>query len=273
MLYWLNSSPPLRSFQSTHPHGMRHNDKTGEQSIKKVISIHASTWDATSACGSLTPGVPISIHASTWDATHSLRSVLVSTDFNPRIHMGCDANLFQGDWEGLWISIHASTWDATCRYSNTFRMLSFQSTHPHGMRLGYILFFSEKIDFNPRIHMGCDSPTILNVYGVLSFQSTHPHGMRQTMDKVMGVSQTISIHASTWDATRQPACDRLDGHISIHASTWDATPSCLVTHTMTGFQSTHPHGMRPTHSTTTKTTVIFQSTHPHGMRRPTLRPC
>ena len=78
--------------------------------------------------------------------------------FNPRTHMGCDLGLLQGSAEIFKISIHAPTWGATTpsatmpdevKYfnprthmgcdcgslSSIMHILSFQSTHPHGVRL------------------------------------------------------------------------------------------------------------------------------------------
>ncbi len=55
----------------------------------------------------------------------------------------------------------------------------------------------------------------------------------------------VSIHASTWDATRIPTIINSRGRVSIHASTWDATLDALGSVLQIEFQSTHPHGMRP----------------------------
>ncbi len=59
---------PPSEFQSTHPHGVRHNLPVASLSLK-LVSIHAPTWGATRFYGNLEPP-----HAS----------------FNPRTHMGCD---------------------------------------------------------------------------------------------------------------------------------------------------------------------------------------
>ena len=104
----------LCGFQSTHPHGVRRtstgswgwppcfNPRThmgcdGVESIgqRRVgVSIHAPTWGATSSERELQPNRLVSIHAPTWGAT-----VMVGAGFglqihcfNPRTHMGCDAN-------------------------------------------------------------------------------------------------------------------------------------------------------------------------------------
>ena len=66
---------------------------------------------------------------------HQLDSFLYALQyFNPRIRVGCD--LLSGTpTGGKYISIHASAWDATFLLSTCTSTLSFQSTHPRGMRL------------------------------------------------------------------------------------------------------------------------------------------
>ena len=100
----------------------------------------------------------------------------------------------------------------------------FQSTHPHGVRLR-------------------QTKIILNK---LKFQSTHPHGVRPVKELGAHKVLLVSIHAPTRGATRSrggvPAwvlsfnprthtgCDR---------------PPPIRERRRTGFQSTHPHGVRP----------------------------
>ena len=77
----------------------------------------------------------------------------------------------------------------------------FQSTHPHGVRLCYLLFDTPQKCFNPRTHTGCDNNTFCaykevervsihaptrgatklgaTCLNLVKFQSTHPHGVRQ----------------------------------------------------------------------------------------------
>ena len=102
------------------------------------------------------------------------------------------------------------------------RILLFQSTHPHGVRL------------HPRV-----SPST-----ILWFQSTHPHGVRLS-HTLSFILFCVSIHAPTRGATgplyRNPflrccfnprthtGCDSNQAH-SMISYAW--------------FQSTHPHGVR-----------------------------
>ncbi len=168
----------LIAFQSTHPRGVRHNKpKPQRQSFK--ISIHAPTWGATVCpltnililqfqsthprgvrptslshngnplnfnprthvgcdfsrlCKRIRP--KISIHAPTWGATFTLKTKsLRSFNFNPRTHVGCDMSPVETDSSGM----------------------SFQSTHPRGVRLQGWSSFAVRFNFNPRTHVGCDS--------------------------------------------------------------------------------------------------------------------
>ena len=102
----------ILEFQSTHPHGVRHNDRR-DWTVWLKISIHAPTWGATT----VTFGEPscsrISIHAPTWGATGLIPALTRrDSNFNPRTHMGCD----------------------TLQPSGRGPRLLFQSTHPHGVR-------------------------------------------------------------------------------------------------------------------------------------------
>src|SRR5690625_7039624 len=81
-----------RSFQSTHPRGMRRNTACMDNMARRIISIHAPTRDATAY------------------RTHNDTN---KRDFNPRTHAGCDLRSVVsplGEWI---ISIHAPTRDAT----------------------------------------------------------------------------------------------------------------------------------------------------------------
>ena len=78
--------------------------------------------------------------------------------FNPRTHTGCDL---------MFAPPQPST-------------VSFQSTHPHGVRLLYLL-----VTFRPPER----------------FQSTHPHGVRLARCVDLPPGAAVSIHAPTRGAT------------------------------------------------------------------------
>ena len=80
--------------------------------------------------------VVVSIHAPAWGATFvNYSSLIVIWCFNPRTRMGCDM-LYT---------------------NNLLKIVMFQSTHPHGVRLTQMI-------------LACQ---------YTKFQSTHPHGVRR----------------------------------------------------------------------------------------------
>ena len=124
------------------------------------------------------------------------------------------------------------------------------------------------------------------------FQSTHPHGVRLKRLFLVRSSLNISIHAPTRGATR-PGNEQLQARDNFNPRTHtgcDAAKMCERA-TTSGFQSTHPHGVRrrwlshvvmgvssisihaPTRGATCHRwhgrtpAFAFQSTHPHGVRR------
>ena len=122
------------------------------------------------------------------------------------------------------VSIHAPTWGATTLILCSVSRFSFQSTHPHGVRL------------------------LLQVETLIldRFQSTHPHGVRQPWG-LINLSYTISFNPRT-----HMGCDfngvlpKAQYGVSIHAPTWGATLRLVRYKLVLMFQSTHPHGVRPT---------------------------
>ena len=142
--------------------------------------------------------------------------------FNPRTHTGCDMR---------WMMIARSN-------------ITFQSTHPHGVRHLLILLY--------------DCRTV--------FQSTHPHGVRHEVDDDSKEQYYVSIHAPTRGATAGTGVyqlwyefqsthphgvrlasdyvDNLKFRVSIHAPTRGATEILNNYKGACGFQSTHPHGVR-----------------------------
>ena len=120
--------------------------------------------------------------------------------FNPRTRVGCDYSVsairfdirvsihapvwgatrgqYNTDYWGM-VSIHAPVWGATKYPPTAQRKLTFQSTHPCGVRLP---LRSAKDDshrgFNPRTRVGCDRPNTAD------FNALY-----------------VSIHAPVWGAT------------------------------------------------------------------------
>ena len=122
----------------------------------------------------------------------------------------------------------------------------FQSTPPHGRRLGSR---GPEIRpwtcFNPRLRTGGDVPWLTARPALSKFQSTPPHGRRRLASSLHDPHRVVSIHASAREATPQHRLPAVEGDVSIHASAREAT-GLLPTMAMTGagFQSTPPHGRR-----------------------------
>ena len=124
--------------------------------------------------------------------------------------------------------------------------VTFQSTHPSGVRQPTRRISPRPTYFNPRTPVGCDR------HHVRSRPLTCP----------------ISIHAPQWGATGLlPFSARRQGEFqSTHPSGVRPTTTSLA-HTNKSFQSTHPSGVRHAATSLPVIALLFQSTHPSGVRR------
>ncbi len=99
-------------FQSTHPRGVRLNCRVWTRDTDRFQSTHPRGVRPVPPDGAHA-GERISIHAPTWGATSApLRKSVLSSNFNPRTHVGCDKG-------------------ASAQGETAFQ---FQSTHPRGVR-------------------------------------------------------------------------------------------------------------------------------------------
>ena len=120
------------------------------------------------------------------------------------------------------------------------------------------------------------------------FQSTHPRGVRHTDDANLRIYLDVSIHAPTRGATyeyhRYLGKCKVSIHaptrgatlliyfsgcnfkVSIHAPTRGATSWTVANTSRSGFQSTHPRGVRRGIGYVPRYYDWFQSTHPRGVR-------
>ena len=150
---------------------------------------------------------------------------------------------------------------------NTLRTLSivgFQSTHPRGVRRSLLHCLSILCYFNPRTHVGCDFIYLLCQL-FAEFQSTHPRGVR--LQYLFSKGWYIHFNPRTHvgcDLPQLRSC--CTAGISIHAPTWGATLVLSLSVRGTGFQSTHPRGVRLRWSPAYLSDTTFQSTHPRGVR-------
>jgi len=192
---------------------------------------------------------------------------MATNSFNPRTRAGCDP---------LYVRYGVS-------------VIMFQSTHPCGVRRRISAVSLRNItSFNPRTRAGCDLNLFFAQILPASFQSTHPCGVRPRAVAEPVFPHLVSIHAPVRGATD------LDNHlsssklVSIHApvrgatffsrfgsicSGFQSTHPCGVRHKAQGiknkhkqFQSTHPCGVRPCGSGKKGKRRLFQSTHPCGVR-------
>ena len=124
----------------------------------------------------------------------------------------------------------------------------FQSTRPHGARHTYCGSVVCDSCFNPRARMGRDirGDRFLTLWG--SFNPRARMG-RDEQETKIGEYYDVSIHAPAWGASLA----LINGFI----------------HSL--FQSTRPHGARPSTNAKFKSLVEFQSTRPHGARHSLMR--
>ena len=134
-----------------------------------------------------------------------------------------------------------------------------------GCDIWYAEFFIGCGYFNPRTHVGCDAEPTLTLSPGINF---NPRTHVGCDNLVFGMAKlpSISIHAPTWGAT-QTQCENDEiAKISIHAPTWGATLVLSLFVRGTGFQSTHPRGVRQLAYRLERVALRFQSTHPRGVR-------
>ena len=141
-------------FQSTHPHGVRpkraahahrlrhFNPRTrmGCDSPRKSYQCHCWYFNPRTRMGCDQCLRACETTKRRFQSTHphgvrrrAGRKNRDMSDFNPRTRMGCDRVVpFIRCRKG--ISIHAPAWGATLCWATMFLTLTFQSTHPHGVR-------------------------------------------------------------------------------------------------------------------------------------------
>ena len=166
--------------------------------------------------------------------------------FNSRAHVGRDGSNFETALKECEVSIHAPTWGATsrcppaaCSGSVSIHAPTWGATGSGGSGGGSGNCFNSRAhvgrdfrsspsqcqvhSFNSRAHVGRDKSGLYGDKPQIWFQFTRPRGARQCSEFVCFNSQTVSIHAPTWGATKLSRAAKLIIHVSIHAPTWGAT--------------------------------------------------
>ena len=123
--------------------------------------------------------------------------------------------------------------------------VSFQSTHPHGVRRLLMLRVGRTCSFNPRTRMGCDFCHFMGCTMTNGFNPRTRMGCDVAQIPVRAVD-VVSIHAPAWGATVYTSRYVFPLRVSIHAPAWGATLRPFSIPFSDLFQSTHPHGVRPT---------------------------
>ena len=118
------------------------------------------------------------------------------------------------------VSIHAPVWGANLLQTPTTYALTFQSTHPCGVRTFFWVLANCADSFNPRTRVGCENQP-----------QTKP------------TASEVSIHAPVWGAN---TCKnvRLFRKSFNPRTRVGCEPPCVSTWRRLMFQSTHPCGVR-----------------------------
>ena len=188
-------------FQSTHPHGVRPHNSLGMVRFVMFQSTHphgvrrtcmdmhllVDCFNPRTRMGCDRIPLPLQAVHIRFQSTHphGVRQMvkighLGLQRFNPRTRMGCDIKaIISKHFIGGFNPRTRMGCDGV-RYMQYREDIMFQSTHPHGVRLDFIL----------------------NHTKAFQFQSTHPHGVRPIADKAEFAKGIVSIHAPAWGATR-----------------------------------------------------------------------
>ena len=148
------------------------------------------------------------------------------------------------------VSIHAPTWGATRLSKLVLSDCLFQSTLPHGERLSVSDLPLCSRSFNPRSHIGSD------------LSALSPARL------LHGFNPRSHMGSDTWNVGR-----RLYDFVSIHAPTWGATQVYFQNMIYSLFQSTLPHGERPTPRLTLTARACFNPRSHMGSDRPEPHAC
>ena len=230
-------------FQSTHPHGVRQDNKWIDEAAT-TVSIHAPAWGATRSYG--IPGInfmfqsthPHGVRHET-EVGHRRWQVFQST--HPH---GVRPICFEQAWSILEfqsthphgvrrtllvlkivveVSIHAPAWGATLHYDGTHHTGLVSIHAPAWGATSYVIsiLILSSVSIHAPAWGATDRATEREGEG--EFQSTHPHGVRPDNPYTVEADERVSIHAPAWGATHCAHCDVARKCVSIHAPAWGAT--------------------------------------------------
>ncbi len=143
-----------------------------------VVSIHASTRDATALAVYAEQVGNVSIHASARDATRSPRMTQMTGWFQSTRPRGTRRGIGSEEADPAGVSIHASARDATWILVSNQEAIMFQSTRPRGTRR-----HSKTHSHVPSVSIHAsarDATDVRHLEDLLDqFQSTRPRGTRR----------------------------------------------------------------------------------------------
>ena len=176
---------------------------------------------------------------------------------------------------GRVVSIHAPAWGATFRVEYLcLPHVLFQSTHPRGVRRTPPRTAYRISCFNPRTRVGCDPFELAaQPRWWICFNPRTRVGCDVRCNMAVCFASNVSIHAPAWGATRtsiscsaegvsfnprtRVGCDSIRSPSRSRSRSFnprtrvgcDARTSRRCLRPCSGFQSTHPRGVRPDHHT------------------------
>ena len=97
------------------------------------VSIHAPVWGATIDFAVIDQIIRFNPRTRVGCDRLRVKCSTFLVCFNPRTRVGCDKGQFHCSYDGC-VSIHAPVWGATITLQAKGLMITFQSTHPCGVR-------------------------------------------------------------------------------------------------------------------------------------------
>ena len=286
------------TFQSTHPHGVRHFLVSHITEGIKFQSTHP-TRGATVKSKKMPIYIEFQSTHPTRGATHfGLDKYSNTCGFNPRIPHGVRHNAAVVGVILYAVSIHAphTGCDETTLPIHS-RGIGFNPRTPHGVRRNWAL----PIDFSKVVsihapHTGCDYAALPALARIACFNPRTPHGVRQppptkkmldvcfnprtphgvrpdTEKGAVIVKKFQSTHP-TRGATDSVGMQEQRLLVSIHAP-HTGCDSILPTATRRPccFNPRTPHGVRRRSAEVIRSGIGFNPRTPHGVRRGSCRPC